>query len=77
MKNHENALPLKDTGKKVYVQSFAAQGSNDNVVEQFKDAFEAAGFTIVSRAADADIAYLDVVPGGIRRAWPTSPCWIW
>ena len=67
LKNHENVLPLKETGKKVYVASFAAQGSNDNVVEQFKEAFEGAGFSIVSRADDADIAFLDVVPGGIRQ----------
>ena len=67
MKNHENVLPLKETGKKVYVASFAAQGENDSVVEQFSAAFEAAGYTIVKKADDADIAFLDVNPGGIRQ----------
>ncbi len=67
MKNHENVLPLKETGKKVFVQSFAVQGENDDVVDSFRAAFEAAGFTIVRSANDADIAFLDVNPGGIRN----------
>ena len=68
MKNHENALPLeKNSGKKVFVASYSANGSNDNLVEQVKAAFEEAGFSIVNRAGDADIAFLNVAPGGIRQ----------
>ena len=70
MKNHENTLPLADTSKKVYVASFTASGADDAAVESWKTAFETAGYTIVDKAEEADIALLDVVPGGITNGAP-------
>ena len=68
LKNHEGALPLTDTSKKVYIASFTNQGEKDETVEEWKAIFEEAGYTIVRKAADADIAFLDVVPGSISNA---------
>ncbi len=65
MKNHENTLPLKETGKKVYIASFTEKGEDEKVLDAFKAAFEAEGYTLVEKADEADIAFLDVVPGGI------------
>lgn len=70
LKNHESALPLSDTSKKVYVASFTAKGSDDAAVESWTAAFEAAGYTLVESAEEADIALLDVVPGGIANETP-------
>ena len=70
MKNHENTLPLADASKKVYVASFTASGEDEAAIESWKAAFEGAGYTIVDKAEEADIAFLDVVPGGITQASP-------
>ena len=70
MKNHENTLPLKDASKKVYIASFTATGADDAAVESWKTAFETAGYTVVDKAEEADIAFLDVVPGGISQSAP-------
>ena len=67
MKNHENALPLTDTSKKVYIESYTQRGENEDTIASFAAAFEAAGFTVVSKAADADVAFIDVVPGGVSQ----------
>ena len=70
MKNHENTLPLTDTSKKVYIASFTAAGGDEAAVESWKAAFEGAGYTIVENAEEADLAFLDVVPGGISQSAP-------
>ncbi len=70
MKNHGGVLPLTNTSLKVYVESYTANGSNDTTVENLEALFEKAGFTIVKKASEADIAFLDVAPGGIRQGMP-------
>lgn len=62
LKNKENALPLNDTAKKVYIASFTGKGADDSVVETLTAEFQAKGFTVVEDASEADIAYLDVQP---------------
>lgn len=62
LKNKENALPLNDTAKKVYIASFTGKGADDSVVETLTAEFQAKGFTVVEDADEADIAYLDVQP---------------
>jgi beta-glucosidase len=68
MKNHDSVLPLTESGKNVYIASYTASGSNDATEESWAAAFEAAGYTIVSSAEEADIAFLDVVPGGVSMS---------
>ena len=68
MKNHESALPLSDTSKKVYVASFTANGEDETALENWKAAFEGAGYTLVESEEEADIAFFDVVPGGISMS---------
>ena len=60
MKNSENTLPLKDTGKKIYVQGYNQKDDAD--VSGIIAALEAEGFTVVEDYEDADIAYLRVTP---------------
>ena len=60
MKNTNNVLPLKETGKKVYVAGFNQKG-NQNEAGMIAE-LEAAGFTIVEDYNEADIAYLHVNP---------------
>jgi len=60
MKNNGSTLPLKDTGKKVYVQGFNQK--DDAKVDGIIAALEAEGFTVVDDYKDADIAYLRVNP---------------
>lgn len=67
MKNHGDVLPLTDTSKKVYIASFTEKGSDDAAQEAFKAAFEALGYTVVKKADEADIAFLDVAPGGVSN----------
>ena len=67
LKNHDNVLPLTDTSKKVYVASFTVEDEDEAKIEAFQSAFEAAGFEIVDDVDEADIAFLDVVPGGIGQ----------
>ena len=68
MKNHENVLPLADTSKSVYVASFTNAGEDEAALESWTAAFEAAGYTIAGSAEEADIAFLDVVPGGVSNS---------
>ena len=74
MKNHENALPLTDTAKKVYVEAFSNGGnaSGGNSVEKTTEAwveiFKNAGFTVVDEPDEADVAFLAVAPGGVTNA---------
>lgn len=60
MKNNEDTLPLKDTGKKIYVQGFNQKDDAD--VSGIISALEGEGFTVVDDYEDADIAYLRVTP---------------
>ena len=62
LKNNENTLPVAAEGKKVYIAHFTGKGSDDAVVETLQGIFEARGFEVVKKAADADIAYLYVEP---------------
>ena len=71
LKNHENALPLTDTAKKVYVASFTDRGANDNTVSAWTTLFSDAGYTIVEKADEADIAFLTVAPGGRSNNYVT------
>ncbi len=64
LKNANDALPLTDASQTVYVKSFTNSGSDDAAEESFTAAFEAAGYTVVGSADEANIAFLDVVPGG-------------
>ena len=68
MKNHEKTLPLKDTSKKVYIASYTATGADEDAEGKWTEAFEAAGYTLVKKAEEADIAFLDVVPGGVSNS---------
>lgn len=68
MKNHDDVLPLADTSKTVYVESFTNSGENEESVSALETAFEEAGFTLVSKVEEADIAFLDVAPGGILQS---------
>lgn len=70
MKNHDNALPLKDSSKKVYVASFTNTGEKEETLTNWKEAFEKAGYTLVEKAQEADIAFLDVAPGGVTTSNP-------
>ena len=71
LKNHENALPLKEAGKKVYINSYTNNGANDNTINAFAKLFEDAGYTIVEKPAEADIAFLTVAPGGRSNNYVT------
>lgn len=62
LKNKENALPLNDTAKKVYIASFTGKGADDAAIEALTAEFQAKGFTVVEDEDEADIAYLDVAP---------------
>lgn len=62
LKNVENTLPLKDTGKKVYVASFTGMGEDEDKLSEVAAEFTAKGFTVVDDVDEADIAYLDVAP---------------
>lgn len=68
MKNSNDVLPLSDTTKTVYLASFTAKGESEDNLASWTEAIEAAGYTLVDDAAEADIAILDVVPGGISNA---------
>lgn len=70
MKNHENVLPLKDATKKVYIASFTNDGEKEEKLDEWKTAFETAGYTLVKSAGEADIAFLDVAPGGLTTSNP-------
>ncbi len=60
MKNSESALPLSDTGVKVYVHGFNQEDDAD--VSGMVAALEAEGFTVVDDYNEADVAYLRVDP---------------
>ena len=72
LKNHEGALPLADTSKKVYVQvlkgpaSSGGRGGNaatqTDPAEIYKKMFKDGGYTIVDDYTKADIAFLYVDP---------------
>lgn len=62
MKNHGGALPLTDPSKRVYLASYTEKGPNRAALESWAAAVQAAGFTLVDRAEDADVVILDVVP---------------
>ena len=68
MKNHEGTLPLADTSKSVFVASFTADGENEETLEKWAAAVEAAGYTMADSEENADILILDVVPGGISQS---------
>ena len=68
MKNSNDVLPLSDTTKTVYLASFTEKGESEDNLASWTEAIEAAGYTLVDDAAEADIAILDVVPGGISNA---------
>ena len=77
LKNHENALPLTDTAKKVYVQAFTnggnAQGSSggasvEDIADTWKQLFAEAGYTVVEEPDEADVAFLSVKPGGVTNS---------
>lgn len=70
MKNHDNVLPLEDTAKTVYIASFTNEGEKEETITSWEEAFEAAGYTLVDDAAEADIAFLDVAPGGVAMSNP-------
>lgn len=78
MKNHENALPVKDTARKVYVGYFhsgatgggwgAAPVDPADLEKAWKALFEEAGFTLTDKAEEADVAFLSINPGGVNNA---------
>lgn len=68
MKNSNDVLPLSDASKKVYFASYTGKGSDDATVESWTAAIEAMGFTLVSKASEADIAILDVAPTTLGQA---------
>lgn len=67
MKNTANTLPLTDTSKKVYILSLTNNGENEDTVAAWSAAVEAAGYTLADSEASADIAILDIVPGGVSN----------
>ena len=63
MKNSNSALPLAaNAGTKLYIASFTGTGEDEATVEAMTALFEAQGFEIVSKAAEADVAYFYVAP---------------
>ena len=62
LKNHDNVLPLKETGKKVFIASFSKNGNDDNRDISWTTAFTNAGYTVVDDEDEADILLLDVLP---------------
>lgn len=62
LKNHENTLPLKETGKKVFVATFSKDGADDAKKSSWEATFTNAGYTIVTSAEEAEILMLDVSP---------------
>lgn len=63
MKNSDATLPLaKDAGTKLYIGSFTGTGEDDATIEAMSALFAAQGFEIVSKYAEADVAYLYVQP---------------
>ncbi len=62
LKNSDKTLPMAAEGKKVYIAHFTGKGEDDAVLEELKGVFEARGFEVVKKAADADVAYLYVAP---------------
>ena len=62
LKNHNNVLPLKETGKKVFVASFTRNGEDDNKLANWNRTLTEAGYVIVEKAGEADIVLLDVKP---------------
>lgn len=68
MKNHDEVLPLTDDSKKVFVASFTNAGEKEETLTELKEAFEAAGYTLVETEKEADIAFLDVEPGGVSNS---------
>ena len=62
LKNHENTLPLKETGKKVFVATFSKAGADDAKKASWEATFTKAGYTIVTSAEEAEILMLDVSP---------------
>ncbi len=72
LKNTDDTLPVKETGKKVYVASFTGKGADDGIEESLKAIFEERGFELVSKADKADIAYLFVNPTATSGQGSTS-----
>ncbi|MDD4850493.1 MAG: glycoside hydrolase family 3 N-terminal domain-containing protein [Gemmiger sp.] len=68
MKNSNATLPLTDTSKKVYLASYSNSGEKEDAVTAWTTAIEAAGYTLVDDETTADIAILDVVPGGVSQS---------
>ena len=68
MKNHEGVLPMTDTSKKVFIASYTEKGENEDTLTAWTAAFEGAGYTIVKKAEEADVAFLSVVPGGVSNS---------
>lgn len=63
MKNHDSVLPLaKDAGTKLFIQSFTGTGEDEDTVNALTELFTAQGFEVVSKAAEAEVAYLYVQP---------------
>jgi len=63
MKNHEKTLPLaKNAGTKLFIQSFTGTGEDEATVEAMTALFTEQGFEVVSKAKDAEVAYLYVQP---------------
>ena len=63
MKNHENALPLAaNAGTKVFIGSYTGNGEDDDMLAALTALFEAQGFEVVGKAADAEVAYFYVDP---------------
>ena len=62
LKNHNNTLPLKETGKKVFVATFTKTGADDAKKASWEATFTNAGYTVVSSAEEAEILLLDVSP---------------
>lgn len=60
MKNSDSALPLTNTGVKVYVAGFNQKGNLST--DSFAAALQAKGYTIVDDYNEADVAYLRVSP---------------
>ena len=67
MKNSNETLPLTDASKKVFIATFTEKGEDEKAYESIKTAFETEGYTIVEKASQADIAFLNVAPGGVIR----------